>query len=231
MNCIFNATFLAKAQLVIQSEYQSSLFKHLVIVLPIFLRMTSPIPIGLTPGFYQVELVDRHYIVQEVHDLVFLSIFFVRVWLVSLIFQLTVDQSELVCVSTHLHPDMRVHENHVLSWQPSLFSGRLFGRMWMSGKRLYLRSMMLYSRCLLSPREGFSMRTCSTVVSPSVSSSERAPLEVSVNLAIALDKFPVLISILNCCASASTVFFLLFAKRYSFGVRSSLSDLVLHSMK
>ena len=54
--------------------------------------------------------------VQEDQDLVFLSIFFVRFWLVFLIFQLTVDQSSLECVSTHLHPDLRVH---VLSWQPS----------------------------------------------------------------------------------------------------------------
>ena len=57
--------------------------------------------------------------VQEVHDLVFLSIFSVQFWLVLLIFQLTVDQSSLVCVSSHLHPELRVHENHVLSWQPS----------------------------------------------------------------------------------------------------------------
>ena len=57
--------------------------------------------------------------VQEAYDLVFLSIFSARFWLVSLIFQLTVNQRALVCVSTHLHPDLRVHENHVLSWQPS----------------------------------------------------------------------------------------------------------------
>ena len=57
--------------------------------------------------------------VQVAHDLVFLLIFSVRFWLVSLIFQLIVDQSALLCVSTHLHPDLRVHENHVLSWQAS----------------------------------------------------------------------------------------------------------------
>ena len=57
--------------------------------------------------------------VQEAHDLVFLLIFFVRFWLVFLIFQLTVEQSALVCVSTHLDQDLRVYENHVLSWQPS----------------------------------------------------------------------------------------------------------------
>ena len=51
-------------------------------------------------------------------DLVFLSMFstiFASVFDISL----TVDQSALVCVSTHLHPDLRIHENHVLSWQPS----------------------------------------------------------------------------------------------------------------
>ena len=51
--------------------------------------------------------------VQEAHDLVFLSIFSVRFWLLSLIFQLTVDQNALVCVSTQLHPELRVHENSV----------------------------------------------------------------------------------------------------------------------
>ena len=57
--------------------------------------------------------------VQEAHELVILSIFSVQFWLVFLIFQLIVDQRALVCVSTHLHSDLRVHENHVLSWQPS----------------------------------------------------------------------------------------------------------------
>ena len=52
--------------------------------------------------------------VQEAHDIVFLSIFSVRFWIVSSIFQLTVDQNALVSVSTNLHPDLRVHENHVL---------------------------------------------------------------------------------------------------------------------
>ena len=47
--------------------------------------------------------------VQEAHDLVFLSIFSVQFWLVSLIFQLTVDQIALVCVPIHLHPELRVH--------------------------------------------------------------------------------------------------------------------------
>ena len=65
--------------------------------------------------------------VQEAHDLVVLSIFSERFWLVPLISQLTIDQKALVCVSTHLHPDLRVHENHVLSWQPSYLSRRLFG--------------------------------------------------------------------------------------------------------
>ena len=56
--------------------------------------------------------------VQEAHDLVFLSICFEQFWIVSLVFQLTVDQSAIVCISTHLHPDLRVHDNHLLSWQP-----------------------------------------------------------------------------------------------------------------
>ena len=57
--------------------------------------------------------------VQEAQDLVFLSIFFVQFWPVSLIFQLTVDQCALVCVSTHLQSSLRVHESHVLPRQPS----------------------------------------------------------------------------------------------------------------
>ena len=68
-----------------------------------------------------------HYMVQEAQDFVFLSIFSVRFWIVSLIFQ-----------------------------RPSELSGRLFGRMWMNGKRLYLRSIILCSCCLLAPREGVS---------------------------------------------------------------------------
>ena len=99
-----------------------SLFKRFVIVLPIILRMTSPMPIGLTPGFLSSGISRQalyHYMVKEAHDLAFLSIFSVRFWLVSLIFQLPVNQSALVCVSTHLHSDLRVHENRVLSWQPS----------------------------------------------------------------------------------------------------------------
>ena len=71
--------------------------------------------------------------VRAAQDLVFLSITFVRFWL-ALIFKLTNDQSALVCVSTHLHPGLRFHDNSVLSLQPSKFSGKLFGRIWMSGK-------------------------------------------------------------------------------------------------
>ena len=48
---------------------------------------------------------------QEAHDLVFLSIFSVQFWRVSLIFQLTVDQSALVCVSTMRLNEIR-HYNH-----------------------------------------------------------------------------------------------------------------------
>ena len=59
MNCIFEATFLAKAQLVIQSEYHKFAFKHFVIVLPIFLRMTSAMPIGLTTGFLSTGIIRQ----------------------------------------------------------------------------------------------------------------------------------------------------------------------------
>ena len=47
------------------------------------------------------------------------------------------------------------------------------------------------------------MRVCSTVLPLTISSSERTPLDVSVSFAIALDIFPVLISLLNCCFSFS----------------------------
>ena len=43
-------------------------------------------------------------------------------------------------------------------------------------------------------------------------SSERTRLEVSVNLAIALSSFPMLINLLNCCVSVSALFFSLFTK-------------------
>ena len=46
----------------------------------------------------------------------------------------------------------------------------------------------------------FSLRICSTNSQVTVSSSERTPLEVSVNLAISLNTFPVLLNLLNCCA-------------------------------
>ena len=51
--------------------------------------------------------------VQEAQDLVFLSILSVRFRRKSLILQLTTDQSVLVCITTHLQPDLRVRENQV----------------------------------------------------------------------------------------------------------------------
>ena len=62
-----------------------------------------------------------------------------------------------------------------------------------------------------------------------VSSSERTHLEVSVNIAIALDFFRVIINLLNCCASVSIFFFLLFTNRIcsAFPSLKSLSSLPL----
>ena len=57
------------------------------------------------------------------------------------------------------------------------------------------------------------MRVCSTVLPLTISSSERTPLDVSVSFAIALDIFPVFISLLNCCASVSVFLLLPFNKR------------------
>ena len=76
--------------------------------------MTSPMTTGLTPGFLSCE--TSHYMVQKAQDLTNLSIFFVQFWLVSLIFQMTVVQGALKCISAHSHPGLRVHENHVLTW-------------------------------------------------------------------------------------------------------------------
>ena len=57
------------------------------------------------------------------------------------------------------------------------------------------------------------MRVCSTVLPLTISSSERTPLDVSVSYAIALDIFPLFISLLNCCASVSVFLLLPFNKR------------------
>ena len=57
------------------------------------------------------------------------------------------------------------------------------------------------------------MRVCSTVLPLTISSSERTPLDVSVSFAIALDFFPVFISLLYCCASVSVFLLLPFNKR------------------
>ena len=46
-----------------------------------------------------------------------------------------------------------------------------------------------------------------------ISSSERTPLDVSVNFANALGIFPVFISLLNCCASVSVFLLFPFNKR------------------
>ena len=61
--------------------------------------------------------------VREAQDLVFLSVFLILA--IVLIFQLIVDQRALVCVSTHLHQCLRVHENHVLSYYRPNFLGVL----------------------------------------------------------------------------------------------------------
>ena len=57
------------------------------------------------------------------------------------------------------------------------------------------------------------MRVFSTVLPLTISSSERTPLDASVSFAIALDIFPVFISLLNCCASVSVFLLLPFIKR------------------
>ena len=59
----------------------------------------------------------------------------------------------------------------------------------------------------------FSMWISTTVWPLTVSSSERPSLGLSVNLAIALNFFPVLTNSLGCSDSFSIFFFLLFAKR------------------
>ena len=56
------------------------------------------------------------------------------------------------------------------------------------------------------------MRVCPTVLPLTISSSERTLLDVSVNFAIALDIFPVFISLFNCCASVSVFLLLPFNK-------------------
>ena len=44
-------------------------FKHFVILLPIILRMTSPMPIGLPHGFLSSELGDMHYRFKNLVDM------------------------------------------------------------------------------------------------------------------------------------------------------------------
>ena len=51
MNYIFDATFLPRHSWLVDPSTISWLFKHFVIVLANILRMNSPMPIGLTPGF------------------------------------------------------------------------------------------------------------------------------------------------------------------------------------
>ena len=98
----------------------SSFFRRLVIVRPIILRLTSPMPMGFTPGFLS-KGINLHALYGSISYGFSSSVanFFLAILAIVLKSQLIVARSVLKYVSIHLHGGQMVHAIRAFSWLPS----------------------------------------------------------------------------------------------------------------
>ena len=97
----------------------SSFFRHLVIVRPIILRITSPMPMGLTPGFLS-KGINLHALYGSISSGFSSSVAnFLATLAIFLKFQLIVARSVLKYVSIDFHRGQMVHAIRSFSWLPS----------------------------------------------------------------------------------------------------------------